>query len=1072
MTPERYQQIGQLYHAALELGPQARRAFLDRECAGDEELRREMNSLLAADEQAENFIETPAFAVAAEMMAEARASTAKRHSVLTPRPSAPIKTTSGLESSANRLLRKSPFLLIVWLGGLLTLAAFIFALVMVFRYGALAKEFGWQYQATGDAWFVSSVDPTGAAAGKLKVGDRILAINSEAQIARLGPDVNLYLKRDWLPGQSRYGIRVKRGPEELSFTLDVSIRRGHQKLARMIPELLVGLAFFVLAMLIGLLKPDDRVTQLGFVAAIVNAQAFVPIALFPIGGFLSRWASAAHFLLFCPDVLVGAISFHFFTLFPPGVRPSRFWTRVRTGYYLVGLIQFLPRTIVRVIAASGGQTADKWLFSHYDALRVYVQWDGAIFGVVALLGIAAICALIAHNYRLVKEPNQRRRIKWIIYGAAFGLLPSLIHWIWVLVLIAVDSHRFVSPETNLLTQLAMELAALAIPLTLGIAIFKHRLFDIRVVVRRGVQYLLAKNALRLILFLPIAGVGYEIVAHRNLTVSELLFHNSIYFYLIAAASLGLRFQKQLSAWIDRKFFREAYDQERILLELIAQVKTLDSMAEISALVSRELEAALHPACIYVFYRAEEARDLTLGYSSGGGLRGLLIPDSYELLRLVEGELGTLDSMALRRRGLPPHEQTWLESLGASLLVPINSATHQMKGQLIGLLLLGEKKSEEPYSPNDSRLLLTIAGQMAVVYENIRLKQRVAKERQRAREALARLSVEQTGLLKECPLCGRCYDATEHNCAQDGAELVLSLPVERSVDGKYRLEQLLGKGGMGAVYEATDLRLGRSLAVKIMTGNLFGDRMALRRFEREARASARLNHPNIVTVYDYGGAGDGAYLAMELLRGFTLRAELKRAGALDPATAARWFTQILAGVQAAHAAGIIHRDLKPENVFICPTEHMTERIKLLDFGLAKLRTIETAEATVITAKGIVMGTFGYMSPEQLTGEEEVDERSDVFTLGVMAVEALTGSRPFRGRTHAEQFHSILNDSFHLKGGGREVRKLNAVLQRCLAKDRALRFDSVAALHSELIPAMGDCSRGAFPASAAQEVPPTS
>src|ERR1700730_4115105 len=147
--------------------------------------------------------------------------------------------------------------------------------------------------------------------------------------------------------------------------------------------------------------------------------------------------------------------------------------------------------------------------------------------------------------------------------------------------------------------------------------------------------------------------------------------------------------------------------------------------------------------------------------------------------------------------------------------------------------------------------------------------------------------------------------------------------------------MIGRGGMGAVYEATDVRLNRRIAIKIMLGNMFGDRVALRRFEREAQASARLNHPNIITVYDYGAIRtDGAYLVMELVRGTTLRSELQRTGGLDPKTAAAWFTQLLEGVNAAHQAGVIHRDLKPENVLISSDastrEKSREQIKVLDF----------------------------------------------------------------------------------------------------------------------------------------------
>ena len=140
-----------------------------------------------------------------------------------------------------------------------------------------------------------------------------------------------------------------------------------------------------------------------------------------------------------------------------------------------------------------------------------------------------------------------------------------------------------------------------------------------------------------------------------------------------------------------------------------------------------------------------------------------------------------------------------------------------------------------------------------------------------------------------------------------------------MDDKYRLERAIGTGGMGAVYEATDLRLGRSVALKILLARNFGNPGALRRFEREAQAAARLRHPHIVTVHDYGTLGnEGAYLVMELLAGTTLRSEFDRVGSLHPPLAAEWFDQVLDGVAAAHAAGVIHRDLKPDNVIVTRT----------------------------------------------------------------------------------------------------------------------------------------------------------
>jgi serine/threonine protein kinase len=249
------------------------------------------------------------------------------------------------------------------------------------------------------------------------------------------------------------------------------------------------------------------------------------------------------------------------------------------------------------------------------------------------------------------------------------------------------------------------------------------------------------------------------------------------------------------------------------------------------------------------------------------------------------------------------------------------------------------------------LLEAIASQMAVLYENVWLKEQAIKEQKIKHEVLARFEERQINLVKECPVCGNCYDSTSTVCARDQRELTLSLPVERTIEGKYRLDQMIGRGGMGAVYEATDLRLNRKVAIKIMLGSMFGDRTALRRFEREAHASARLDHANIITLYDFGTIRtEGAYLVMELVRGPTLRSELKRTGQLNCQTVAAWFTQILGGVNAAHQAGVIHRDLKPENVLIARQASGPEQIKLLDFGLAKISQLDPSNPQSLTMPG--------------------------------------------------------------------------------------------------------------------------
>src|SRR5213593_3095787 len=201
--------------------------------------------------------------------------------------------------------------------------------------------------------------------------------------------------------------------------------------------------------------------------------------------------------------------------------------------------------------------------------------------------------------------------------------------------------------------------------------------------------------------------------------------------------------------------------------------------------------------------------------------------------------------------------------------------------------------------------------------------------------------------------------------------------------------------MGEVYRAQDTRLTRDVAVKVLSRSLVNDVEALRRFEQEARAAGVLNHPNILAIYDIGVEGEQRYIVSELLEGESLRARV-REGPIPPRRALDYGAQLARGLAAAHERGIIHRDLKPENLFITRDGH----VKILDFGLAKLMAAEDEEnsatqlrtLTVHTQHGRVMGTVGYMSPEQFRGHP-ADHRSDIFAFGVVLYEMLAGSSPF-------------------------------------------------------------------------------
>jgi serine/threonine-protein kinase len=263
-------------------------------------------------------------------------------------------------------------------------------------------------------------------------------------------------------------------------------------------------------------------------------------------------------------------------------------------------------------------------------------------------------------------------------------------------------------------------------------------------------------------------------------------------------------------------------------------------------------------------------------------------------------------------------------------------------------------------------------------------------------------------------------------------------------GPYRVVSFLARGGMGDVYRATDIRLRRDVALKVLSASRTGDPQRVERFMHEARVTASIDHPNVVRVYDVGQVGTRAYLVAELLEGETLRARIAR-GPLAVPDALRTAVEIARGLVAAHAAGLVHRDLKPENVYL--TQEGTT--KLLDFGIAKLAQDESVPDGRSTLTGVVLGTAGYLAPEQIRGEP-VDARADLFSFGAVLFEMLTGARAFARDHLVDTLHAILHDDppDTLATRGDVPPSLAVLVHRLLEKAPAARLQSSAELLAEL------------------------
>ena len=271
-------------------------------------------------------------------------------------------------------------------------------------------------------------------------------------------------------------------------------------------------------------------------------------------------------------------------------------------------------------------------------------------------------------------------------------------------------------------------------------------------------------------------------------------------------------------------------------------------------------------------------------------------------------------------------------------------------------------------------------------------------------------------------------------------------------GHYRIESLIGVGGMGEVYLARDERLGRKAALKLLPDNLTIDEAQLSRFKNEARSASALNHPNILTVYEIGAEGDRQFIATEFIEGVTLRASIT-CGRMKPHAALEIAVQVASALTAAHQAGVVHRDIKPENIMLRPDGY----VKVLDFGIAKLTeqraalgddTTETT-ATLQTRPGLVLGTARYMSPEQARGQK-VDARSDIWSLGVVLYEMVGGSPPFRGETPSDCIAAILTtEPPPLSGVLPDVPlKLESILQKALRKNSDERYQTTREMLADL------------------------
>jgi len=719
-----------------------------------------------------------------------------------------------------------------------------------------------------------------------------------------------------------------------------------------------GLAL-ALALFIVLKRPDDAVARMG---AWVLATVGVFKIVLPgrIGAVWQSLPAPVAALLWIPhvsDLAVAAVLFTFFASFPRRmIRSTAAWVALWTPMVLalVGPVRYAFDMLYAPIRATP--------FAYQGQILTIATAAYTVGGLTAL----------TVNYRRLTDVNERRRVKVLVIGAVGGLAPGflVVAFYWLRSSANLTQSIFASPATALGTA-----SLLVFPLSLAYAILRHRLFDVSVLIRQGVQYALARRVLASMVPALALMLTADVLLHRDQTLAGFLQGRGWAYVAVGALALVARAgRRQWFHRLDRHFFREHYDAQQILRAVSEDIHRIGDFERVAPRVVAQIEAALHPEFAALLVRGPQELVYRVLVATPAGLSPPPLRVDSTLLALLrvlgkplEVSAGGLEWL---EQQLPPDEVRFLVESRIDLLVPI--VTNRERSESI--LALGVKRSEEPYTRQDIDLLAVIAANLALLLERPMPTQPAAET------------------FEECPACGACHDTGVGQCADDGTALV-SVRLSRMLAARYHLERRIGRGGFGAVYVALDTALDRRVAVKVIRDDLPASGDLALRFKREARIAAAFVHPNVVTVHDFGVVGDTrAFLVMELLSGRTLREELDRHARLTPHQTLHVMRDVCAAVGAAHRLHLVHRDLKPENIFLVDTDRGAIA-KVLDFGIAKpLVEDTTLGGRNTTRAGELLGTLAYMSPEQLRGEEP-GLAGDVWAMAMVAYEMLTGAHAF-------------------------------------------------------------------------------
>jgi hypothetical protein len=591
-------------------------------------------------------------------------------------------------------------------------------------------------------------------------------------------------------------------------------------------------------------------------------------------------------------------------------------------------------------------------------------------------------------------PDDRRRFVWLMLGIAVGFAPLVVN-----VFLITFSPRYVQlvPPDNRLRGLIIFLALTAVPLAAAYAALVQRTLDVRLVIRAALQYVLARSFIVIVSLSPFVVLLVMVGLNRNRSVADLLSGSTGVVLLTLtiaglAAALGRR---RLLSLLDARFFREQVDARATLLTVAGTVRQATSIDELRDTLTRSLETAFHPTTILTALAGADdqlhALDAELPPLSRGSALAQLVAGSNAPFDVESQSSGIINRLAAP-------DQEWLRTSRAATLLPLRGAGDE----LLGVVALGEKRSELPYNDEDHSLLAAVGSACGLALDRVLASARDANvEEGRSADPAAR----------ECVECGLVLAADASGCVCGG--LLQRAAAPHTLGDRLRFLQRVGAGGMGVVYRALDLRLQQPRAVKTLP---HVDPVLASRLRREARAMATVSHRNLALLYGLEFWRGAPMLVMEFLEGGTLAEHLQRRS-LTLRETIDLGTHLADALGVLHAAGILHRDIKPSNIGY--TADGTPR--LLDFGLARLLPrgpIETPQAgrvgdstwsiNLSTEVGGVRGTPAYLSPQVLTGSPP-SASDDLWSLSVTLLEAVTGVNPFRAANVAATVARVLSET---------------------------------------------------------------